>query len=229
MDRLRDEGHSTIGIYAKTNTDAAGLSAALTENSVDHTPIGFGEAYGESLSAMVTMMAFSQGLQPWQEVGSALGVALAASVRSREPPSLAVALRGGAALPAMLQRRMAKLQADLDNAGGDVIRLAELSAGAWEALGIASGRRAWSRAGRSLVSLGAQMCRASRTWSSLLPVRLSVTSPSVLQPIGCGTQLIRSAARREQVHASTLLREPTPTSSFAAFASNKPWVHLMLR
>lgn len=156
VDRLRDEGHLTIGIYAKTNTDAAGLSAALTENSVDHTPIGFGEAYGESLSAMVTMMAFSQGLRPWEEVGSALAVALTASVRSREPPSLAVALSGGAALPAMLQRRIAKLRADLDNAGDDVIRLAELSAGAWEALGIASGRRAWSRAGRSLVSLTAR-------------------------------------------------------------------------
>lgn len=65
--------------------------------------------------------------------------------------------------------------------------------------------------------------------SSLLRVRLPVTSPSVSQPIGCGTQLIMSAARREQVHASALLREPTPTSGFAAFASNKPGVHVMWR
>lgn len=65
--------------------------------------------------------------------------------------------------------------------------------------------------------------------SSLLRVRLPVASPSISQPVGFGTQLIRLAARREQVYASAPLREPTPTNGFAAFASNKPWVHAMLR
>lgn len=153
---LRAEGHVTIGIYAKTNNDAARLSAALTESGVDHAPIGFGEAYGESLSAMVTMMSFSQGLVPWEKVGSALGVTLTASVRSREPPTLATALSQGTGLPTALQRRLTTLRADLEEARDDLIRLAELSARAWEVLSIASGRRAWSRAGRRLVSLAAR-------------------------------------------------------------------------
>ena len=154
--RLRDEGHSTIGIYAKTNTDAAGLSAALTDNGVDHAPIGFGEAYGESLSAMVTMMRFSQDLLPWEEVGNALGVALTASIRSTQPPPLAVALSEGSGLATALQRRLASLRSDLEDADDDIRRVAELSAGAWEGLGITSGRRAWSRAGRTLLSLAAR-------------------------------------------------------------------------
>jgi DNA helicase II / ATP-dependent DNA helicase PcrA len=101
-------------------------------------------------------MLFSQGFVPWEEVGAALGVTLTASVRSREPPSLAIALSTSTGLPTALQRRLAALRADLEGARDDLIRLAEFSARAWEELGIASGRRAWSRAGRSLVSLAAR-------------------------------------------------------------------------
>lgn len=152
----RRAGHTSFGIYAKTNNDAAGLSAALTDNGVDHAPIGFGEAYGESLSAMVTMMQFAEGERTWEDVGEALGIALTASVRSRNAPPLAVSLSNGTGLPGELERQLAALRSDLDEASGDVARLAELAARAWERLLIGSGRRAWRRAGRSLIALAAR-------------------------------------------------------------------------
>jgi DNA helicase-2/ATP-dependent DNA helicase PcrA len=152
----RDAGHTSFGIYAKTNNDAAGLSAALTERGVDHAPIGFGEAYGESLSAMVTMMQFAQGQRTWEDAGEALGIAFTASVRSPKAPPLAVSLSNGTGLPAEIERRLAALRSDLSDAGSDITHLTELAAGAWERLLIGSGRRAWSRAGRSLTALAAR-------------------------------------------------------------------------
>jgi DNA helicase-2/ATP-dependent DNA helicase PcrA len=157
----RAAGYSSFGIYAKTNNDAAGLSAALTENGVDHAPIGFGEAYGESLSAMLTMMEFAHGERAWEDVGESLGIALTASVRSTQAPPLAVSLSNGAGLPLELERRLAALRSDLNEADGDVTRLAELAAGAWERLLISNGRRAWSRAGRSLIALAARQSSES--------------------------------------------------------------------
>jgi DNA helicase-2/ATP-dependent DNA helicase PcrA len=174
--RLREEGHSTIGIYAKRNSDAAGLSAALTERGIDHAPIGFGEAYGESLAAMVTMMQFSRGNQPWADVGFALGVALTASVRSTNPPYVAVALRDGADVPGVLGTRLAALRADLEGAGLDATAAANVAVAAWEALGFTSGRRAWGRAGRSLAVLAARQPAGSddvvdRVATSVLQLR----------------------------------------------------------
>jgi DNA helicase II / ATP-dependent DNA helicase PcrA len=171
--QLRSEGQSTIGIYAKTNSDAAGLSAALTESGVDHAPIGFGEAYGESLAAMMTMMQFSRGQQLWEDVGTALGIALTASVRSTDAPPLAVALRDGTGLPGQLERRLSTLRAELEAAGSNVAVLTDAAAGAWEALGFTSGRRAWSRASRSLVALAARHQTGSEDVVDRLAVSVS--------------------------------------------------------
>ncbi len=154
--QLREEGFPTIGIYAKTNADTAGLSAELTEYGLDHVPIGFGEAFGESLSAMVSMMQFSRGVLSWDDVGPALGIALTASVRSTNPPGLAVSLREGYGLPAEMERRILELQSELIEARDNVVLLSELVSNAWGRLGISSGRRAWNRAGRSLVALTAR-------------------------------------------------------------------------
>jgi DNA helicase-2/ATP-dependent DNA helicase PcrA len=153
--RLRAEGHSSIGIYAKTNLDTAGLSAALTECGLEHVPIGFGEAYGESLAAMVTMMQFASGEQSWEDVRWSLGVVLTATVRSPDPPPVAVAFRDGIDLPGLLGSRLAGLRASLMNAS-DALEATEVAAAAWEALGFTSGRRAWRRAGRTLIALTAR-------------------------------------------------------------------------
>ena len=152
--QLRAEGHSSIGIYAKTNSDTADLSAALTECGVDHVPIGFGEAYGESLAAMATMLQFARGEQTWEEVCWSLGVALTASVRSTNPPEVAVALRDGIDLPGQLGNRIAALRSALTDSNS-VSEATEVAAGAWEAIGFSTGRRAWRRAGRGVVALAA--------------------------------------------------------------------------
>ena len=158
---LRKEGHVTIGIYAKSNSDTAGLSAALTECGVDHVPIGFGEAYGESLAAMVTMMQFALSVRSWEDVQLAIGIVLTASVRATTAPAVACALRDGSILPGTLGGRLEALRVALTNAA-DVVEATAVAAGAWEALGFASGRRAWRRAGRNLIVLVARSRMGSR-------------------------------------------------------------------
>lgn len=157
LDEQRAEGHLSFGVYAKTNQGAAELSAALTNLGVDHVPVGFGEAFGEALAAMVTMLEFAEGTREWSDVVDGLAVCVTATVRSRRPPQLAIALRTGTGLPRVLGERLDALQADLRDAGGDVDSLALMVMDAWDSLGFSSGRRAWARAGRNLVALAARV------------------------------------------------------------------------
>lgn len=110
--RLRDEGHSTIGIYAKTNTDVAELSYALVERGLEHVPIGFSEAYGEALATMLLMVQYAAGSVPWEDVRTALGITLTANVRSSSAPSLAIALRDGSGYPPVLKVEDFQVEAD---------------------------------------------------------------------------------------------------------------------
>lgn len=151
--RLRSEGHRTIGIYAKTNSDAAGLSSALTDRAVDHVPIGFGEAYGEALAAMLAMVeyAMADGVA-WADVRTALATALTATVRSTRPPDVALGLHHGRSLPGELNTRLARLQQALDAA--DVLdAVASVAGEAWQGFGFTTGQRAWRRAARTFGSL----------------------------------------------------------------------------
>lgn len=157
LDEQRAEGHVSFGIYARTNQGAAELSAALTSAAVEHVPIGFGEAFGEALAAMVTMLEFAEGTREWSDVVDELAVCLTATVRSTKPPQLAIALRTGRNVPRILGERLEALQADLSDAGSDVDRLTPVVMDAWERLGFTSGRRAWARAGRNLVALVARV------------------------------------------------------------------------
>lgn len=150
--RLQADGHRTIGIYAKTNSDAAGLSAALTDRGVDHVPIGFSEAYGEALSAMLVMIEYPVGTATWGDVRTALATMLTATVRSTSAPTVAVALQHGAVLPGELDPRLARLRQALDTSD-DIEAAASVSAGSWDALGFTTGRRAWRRAARTFGSL----------------------------------------------------------------------------
>ena len=108
----RAQGHVSFGIYTKTNQGAAELSAALTNAGVDHVPVGFGEAFGEALIAMVTMLEFAEGTREWSDVVNGLAICVTATVRSSKPPQLAVALRTGRGLPHILGERLEALQAD---------------------------------------------------------------------------------------------------------------------
>jgi DNA helicase-2/ATP-dependent DNA helicase PcrA len=151
--RLRSEGHRTIGIYAKTNSDAAGLSAALTDRRVDHVPIGFGEAYGEALAAMLTMVEYTTADEvSWPEVQTALAAVLTATVRSPKPPLVALALNQGRPLPGELDTRLARLKEGLDTTDS-VNQAASVAGRAWEGFGFTTGQRAWRRAARFFGSL----------------------------------------------------------------------------
>jgi DNA helicase II / ATP-dependent DNA helicase PcrA len=154
--RLRDEGHATIGIYAKTNTDAAGLSYALVERGLQHVPIGFSEAYGEALATMLLMVQYAAGTATWEDVRTALAITLAANVRSSTAPPLAIALRDGTGYPAALGDLLLTLADSLDAAGTDTATAVNVAVGSWNALGFLNGRRAWDRAGRTFASAAAR-------------------------------------------------------------------------
>lgn len=153
---LRADGCPSVGVYAKTNSDAAGLSVSLTAQGIDHTPIGFSEAYGEALAAMSTMVRYAAGDEEWVAVRSALATVLTASVRSPQAPPLAVALHNNATLPGQLAARADELRRGLDDAGHDITAATDIAVSSWDGLGILAGRRFWGRAGRTFASLASR-------------------------------------------------------------------------
>ncbi len=154
--RLRAEGHVTIGVYAKTNSDAAELSAGLTERGLDHVPIGFSEAYGETLAVLLDMVRYSAGLAEWPEVLTGLATVLTATVRSTNPPALAVTLHTGRPLPGSLQDRVTEIKKALRDASGPLDEAVVIATQAWDFLGFTTGRRAWTRASRAFTALAAR-------------------------------------------------------------------------
>ena len=152
--RLREDGHETFGIYAKTNADVSRLSTALVARGCPHVPIGFGEAFGECLNAMLVMTTFAQGDADWSKVRTSLAVALTSTVRSPNAPPLAKALHRGQFLSPAFDARISDLQVRLE-AADDLQAAAELAGGAWQAIGFDSGHRAWRRARERFASLTA--------------------------------------------------------------------------
>jgi DNA helicase-2/ATP-dependent DNA helicase PcrA len=153
---LQAAGHATVGVFARTNARTADLSAALTVRGVEHVPIGFPEAYGEALSAMATMAAFTAGQATWDQVALRLAVFLTATDRAREPPALALGLVGRAALPPGFARRVEGLRRALSDAVGPLGEGADVAGAAWSALGVTSGRRPWRRAAATFAALAAR-------------------------------------------------------------------------
>jgi len=89
-------------------------------------------------------------------VRTALATVLTASVRSHQPPPLAVALHNNAALPTQLAARVDELRRGLDEAGHDIDAATDIAVSSWNGLGILAGRRSWTRAGRTFVSLASR-------------------------------------------------------------------------
>ncbi len=155
LERLRGEGQSTFGVYAKTNLDTATLSATLATSGVAHVPVGFGEAFGECLHAMFTMTSFSLGECEWEEVTTGLAIALTSTVRSPQAPPLATALGAGQSVSSAFDARLHKLRSSLDQAGS-LEEAARIAGDAWETIGFDPGRRAWARARARFVALAAR-------------------------------------------------------------------------
>lgn len=153
---LQATGHATIGVFARTNVRTADLSAALTGLGVEHVPIGFPEAYGEALSTMATMAAFSAGQATWEQVTLRLAVFLTATDRGREPPALALGLVGRAVLPGAFERRVEELRRVLSDATDPLGEGVDVASAAWSALGVTSGYRPWTRAAATFAALAAR-------------------------------------------------------------------------
>jgi DNA helicase-2/ATP-dependent DNA helicase PcrA len=153
---LQATGHATVGVFARTNVRTADLSAALTGLGVEHVPIGFPEAYGEALSAMAMMTAYTAGQAAWDQVVRRLAVFLTATDRAREPPTLALGLLGRAELPTAFARRVEELRGALSDATDPLGEGTDVARAAWSALGVTSGYRPWTRAAATFAALAAR-------------------------------------------------------------------------
>ena len=148
----RDDGLLSCGVYVKTNADAAGMSEALLGLGVRHVPVGFSEAFGESLEAQLVLAKFGGGEATWTEVVEALAVVATANVRKKDPPRLARLLASQQPISREFDRRLLELRGNLESAR-TIDGALEVAVHAWSTLGITPGEREWERAGRILTSL----------------------------------------------------------------------------
>jgi DNA helicase-2/ATP-dependent DNA helicase PcrA len=153
---LQATGHATVGVFTRTNARTAELSAALTSLGVEHVPIGFPEAYGEALTAMATMTAYTAGRAAWDQVARRLAVFLTATDRAKEPPALALGLVDRAELPPAFARRVEELRGALSDATDPLGEGADVARAAWSALGVTRGYRPWTRAAATFAALAAR-------------------------------------------------------------------------
>lgn len=151
VSRCRRDGLDTCGIYVKTNADAAYLSEALYTAGIRHTPVGFSEAFGESVTAQLTLTMYAHGQVPWKEVAQALAVVATANDRKKDPPRLALLLVNGQPIAPEFDRRLEDLRTRLDSA--TTIQAVDVATDAWESLGITAGQREWDRAARVFTAL----------------------------------------------------------------------------
>lgn len=169
----RRAGASTVAICAHSNHSVAQLGSGLLGVGVEHVLVGLPEAQGEALAAMEGLVRFGAGLATDDEVAERLAVFLTSAVRGRNAPELALALIGKRALNPELARRLAALKASLRAAGqASLSDLIQEASGAWERLGISSGRRPWREASRTFMATAFQISSAVRGNSEIFLVRL---------------------------------------------------------
>lgn len=148
LDRMRETGHESFGIFTKTNNDAVGLSGALSAAGVSHIPIGFSESYGESLGALMAIVDYAVGDASWEAARTALAVAITASDRTfkNQAPPLAQAIHAGRTVSPAFDRLLDDFRRSLDAVGGDLMAAVDRAMLTWSALALSFGARAWRRA-----------------------------------------------------------------------------------
>lgn len=152
LDACKSDGLTSCGIYLKTNADVATMSEALTALKVRHVPVGFSEAFGESLEAQLTLARYARNATSWRHAVEALAVVVTANDRRRDPPQLALMLVAEQPVAQAFDQRLNDLRSRLDLATGDLDAL-QIAAEAWATLGIASGQRDWDSAARTLIAV----------------------------------------------------------------------------
>jgi DNA helicase-2/ATP-dependent DNA helicase PcrA len=151
---LRADEFESFGVYAKTNMDAARLSEELAALGVGHTPVGFSEAFGESLIAQLRLVRYAAGELPWADVAEALAVVVTATVRSSRAPRLAELLVAGLSVSPEFDRRLEAIRAELEAASATAA--VPVAMAVWERLGIAAGQSEWKKAQGVFSSLAAR-------------------------------------------------------------------------
>jgi DNA helicase-2/ATP-dependent DNA helicase PcrA len=143
----RAEGHRAIGIYGQSNDGVAQLGASLTDAGVVHTLAGIPEAQGEGLSSLMALTKYGYGEASAEEARIALAIFLTACSRGATAPRLAQQLAYGDDLPRLFEPLLNQVLDSLQAASADGLgAVAEGAAGAWERLGITTGRVPWRRA-----------------------------------------------------------------------------------
>lgn len=140
----------TVSIFTHTIAATTELSDALTVAGLSHEQVGFGEAYGEALSAQLALIQFALG-DTTAPVRRSLAVYIAATQGGREtapPPPLAQQMIQQG-INHTLDRALERLAADLLSVGGDSPDLDQLTAIVTEAyarIGTHRGQQTWTQA-----------------------------------------------------------------------------------
>ncbi len=156
-------GHRSIGIFGHSNHSVANLSASLFGRGLDHVLVGLPEAHGEALAGMEAACQFGAGCVSIEQLRLRLAVFLAASVRGKNVPELALGLTGSTALPTAVRRRLNDAQQALQQAAEDgVEQLVNAAMNLWPNLGIGVANRPWNQAARTFGALVRQAQRRAR-------------------------------------------------------------------
>lgn len=145
--RARELGSHNIGIFAHSNQAVAELAETLESAGIDHVLVGIPEAHAEALSAMAHQCAYAVGLATLAELRQSLALFLTATVRSKQPPEMALALIGKLPLPERVENAIIQLEGALKSTvTGTVGDLVAVAMRSWMNLGITAGYRPWGRA-----------------------------------------------------------------------------------
>ena len=145
-DEIARDARKEIGIFAHSNAAVAEIADQLSEIDIDHVLVGIPEAHAHALSAMSIQCGYAVGLEPSEEIRTALGIYLTATVRGKVP-QLAFALAGRFELPGEIEEAIHRLEDALKAAVDENIgELATVAMSSWPGLRIAKGFKSWQRA-----------------------------------------------------------------------------------
>lgn len=181
--RVRSSGAKSVGVFGHSNVGVADIAATLADARIDHVLIGISEAHAEALNTIATLCGFGVGLKTQDDVRLAFATFLTACSRGRTAPTMAVSLRTGVGLPALVASSLEELMRGLQEAaGGAVGELVSAGCNGWRALRIIGGARAWRRASLDFVALVRRASTSRASVGAIQPI-LSVVERRHANPL----------------------------------------------
>lgn len=143
---LRSIGMTQIGIFGSSNEGVSTLSAALSENSLDHSLIGITDAHVEALIALTTLCAWGVGIATEADVRRDLATFITSCSRGKIP-DLALTLARGMSAGSEVEQGLIDLRERLEDAASQTLgNLVKTACQGWAAIGVTRGERPWKRA-----------------------------------------------------------------------------------